>query len=148
MIAQIENLDLSMVKMKLMDAEEGQGWKKEQCDIAEKEYKRFLYLVHTHQNAVPTKAMDIVWHQHILDTRAYMEDSKLIFGEYLHHFPYFGMFGEDDHKNLEDSFELTKKRYRSAFGEDLDRVNGLLPDFNKCHTCRNSCSHCNRPLVS
>ena len=83
MIQQIENLDLTMVKMKLMDAEEGQGWSKEHCDIAEKEYKRFLHLVYTHQNAVPTKAMDIFWHQHILDTRAYMEDSTHIFGDYL-----------------------------------------------------------------
>ena len=74
-----------------------------------------------------------------------MEDSKLIFGEYLHHFPYFGMFGGDDHKNLENSFELTKVHYRDAFGEDLDRKNGISAEFNKCHTCRNSCSHCNRP---
>lgn len=148
MIQQIENLDLKMVKMKLMDAEEGQGWSKEQCDIAEKEYKRFLHLVHTHQNAVPTKAMDIFWHQHILDTRAYMQDSKLIFGEYLHHFPYFGMFGEEDNNNLINAFEQTKIRYKDAFGEELDRNNGLSSEYNKCHTCNGKCSHCNRPSVN
>ncbi|MCB9047403.1 MAG: hypothetical protein H6550_14820 [Chitinophagales bacterium] len=41
----IENLDLNNVKMKLMDPEEGQGWTESQCNIAEKEYKRFLNLV-------------------------------------------------------------------------------------------------------
>ena len=40
----IANLDLEMVKMKLMDTEEGLGWTAEQCEIAEVEYKRFLHL--------------------------------------------------------------------------------------------------------
>ena len=128
-----------------MDPEEGQGWSREQCILAEIEYKRFLHLVYIHKNAVPTKAMDVFWHQHILDTRAYFEDSKLIFGEYLHHFPYFGMFGKEDEKNLVDGFNLTKAHYKDAFGEELDRNNGLSPEFNKCHTCNGKCSHCNRP---
>ena len=142
----ISSLDLSLVKMKLMDPDEGQGWSKEQCDAAEKEYKRFLNLVYVFNNAVPTRAMDIFWHQHILDTRAYYDDSKKIFGDYLHHYPYFGMFGEDDHNNLVSSFELTKQRYKEIYNEDLDRENGLSSEFNKCHTCNGRCSHCNRPF--
>ena len=142
----IENLDLNNVKMKLMDPEEGQGWTESQCNIAEKEYKRFLNLVLIYGNAVPTKAMDTFWHQHILDTRAYSIDSKKIFGKFLHHYPYFGMFGVDDHKNLTDSFELTKQRYKETYNEELDRMNGLPFDYNKCHTCNGKCSHCNRPI--
>ena len=123
----ISSLDLSLVKMKLMDPEEGKGWSKEQCDAAEKEYKRFLNLVFVFNNAVPTKAMDIFWHQHILDTKAYYEDSKRIFGDYLHHYPYFGMFGEDDHNNLVSSFDLTKERYKEIYNEDLDSsINVIL----------------------
>ena len=143
---QIKNLDFTNVKMKLMDPDEGQGWSRSQCDIVEQEYKRYLQLLIVYGNAVPTRAMDIFWHQHILDTRAYLEDCNNVFGEYLHHYPYFGMFGEVDHQNLIDSFELTKKRYKETFNEELDRMNGLPNDYNKCHTCKGSCSHCNRPL--
>ena len=142
----ILNLDLTLVKKKLMDADEGQGWSKEQCDIAEKEYKRFLNLILVFKNAVPTKAMDVFWHQHILDTRAYVEDSQRIFGDFLHHYPYFGMFGEEDNQRLIDSFELTKLRYKELYGEPLDRENDFSSEYNKCHTCRTQCSHCNRPI--
>ncbi len=144
----LQNLDLTLVKIKLMDTEEGQGWTKEQCEIAELEYKRFLNLIYVFKNAVPTKAIDIFWHQHILDTRAYAEDSIRLFGEFLHHFPYFGMFGEEDNQNLIDSFEQTKHRYKELYGEELDRANGFSADYNKCHTCHNQCSHCNHPLSS
>ncbi len=144
----IQNLDLTLVKMKLMDADEGQAWDRDQCAHAETEYKRFLNLIRVYGNAVPTKAMDIFWHQHILDTRAYFTDSTKIFGEYLHHYPYFGIFGEDDHNNLVSSFELTKQRYFELYGENLDRKSALPSEYNKCHTCHNQCSHCNRPTFT
>lgn len=143
MNANIADLDLSLVKMKLMDCEEGQGWSKEQCDFAETEYKRFLNIIYVYKDAVPTKMMDIFWHQHILDTRAYQKDSHHIFGDYLHHFPYFGMFGEDDHINLINSFEKTKERYYQLYDEKLDRLSVFAADYSKCHDCNGKCSRCN-----
>lgn len=139
----ILNLDLSLVKMKLMDSEEGKGWSKEQCDFAEKEYRRFLNLIYVYSDAVPTKAIDIFWHQHILDTRAYHVDCQQIFGKYLHHFPYFGMFGKEDHRNLLSSFETTKTRYYELYNEPLDRPSVLGTDYSKCHDCNGKCSRCN-----
>ena len=39
------------------------------------EYRRFLLLVATHDElTVPSDAVDQVWHQHMLDTRAYWDD--------------------------------------------------------------------------
>src|ERR1022692_2458665 len=86
----INSIDLSMVKMKLMDEEEGQGWDKEYTDYVEQRYKRYLCMIYISPkgSVVPTKDIDLFWHQHILDTRAYAKDCQLIFGKFLHHFPY------------------------------------------------------------
>jgi hypothetical protein len=40
----VAELDLEMIKMKLRETEEGEGWTFEQCDSAEIEYKRYLHL--------------------------------------------------------------------------------------------------------
>ena len=37
---------------------------------------------------VPTIDIDLFWHQHILDTRAYAKDCQKVFGQFLHHFQF------------------------------------------------------------
>merc|ERR1712159_408136 len=37
-----------------------------------------------------SKLVDIVWHEHIIDTKRYMADCDFLFGRYLHHYPCFG----------------------------------------------------------
>lgn len=135
----IAEIDLEMVKMKLRDADEGQGWSFEQCDSAEIEYKRFLHLNMKYKEAaiVPNKIMDTMWHYHILDTRAYHRDSEKVFGGYFHHFPYFGMRGEQDAKDLENAFHNTKELYQKEFGESMVRNEG-----SGCwHDCQGRCWH-------
>ena len=44
-VAAIDVLDLDPIKFKLMDAEDGQGWTRDQADRLEVDYKRFLTLV-------------------------------------------------------------------------------------------------------
>lgn len=131
-------LDLSMVKMKLQDAEEGKGWSAEQCEEAEVEYKRFLTLnLLFPKSIVPTTVMDTMWHYHILDTRAYHRDSERIFGGYFHHFPYFGMRGAEDEQNLAHSFDNTRQLYEETFGEPIVREN----QSNCWHDCQSRCWH-------
>lgn len=78
------------------------------------------------------------WHYHILDTRAYHKDCDTVFGHYLHHFPYFGMRGEQDAINLKNSFYLTKDRYLETFNEEMAREDSEM----KCwHDCENRCWH-------
>lgn len=132
-------LDLSMIRLKLMDKKEGLGWNYEQCEKAEYEYKRFLILVHKYpeKSIVPTVTMDVIWHYHILDTRKYAEDSKSIFGYFLHHFPYFGLRGEEDQKNLVKAFEVTKKLYKENFGEEVES------EYSHCEGSGGNCySNC------
>lgn len=60
--------------------------------VALAEYRRFL---HMHQKVpyhhlAASKLVDLVWHEHIIDTQTYMKDSQLLFGHYLHHYPCYG----------------------------------------------------------
>lgn len=135
----IAEIDLEMVKMKLRDPEEGQGWSFEDCDNNEIEYKRFLHLNMKYKKApiVPNKVIDTMWHYHILDTRAYHRDSEKVFGGYFHHFPYFGMRGEQDAQNLENAFHATKDLYQKEFGEPM-----MKGEHSKCdRDCQGRCWH-------
>lgn len=117
-----EVLDLSNVRAKLADPEEGRGYDECRLDLMETEYRRFLamHLAHPDTEVVPCKIVDEMWHQHILDTIAYREDCDAIFGEFLDHFPYFGMRGDADAQALADAYGDTLDMYRQDFGEPAD----------------------------
>src|SRR5437763_7529079 len=90
-LAGIQALDLDGIKLKLMDAEEGQGWSREYADRVEIAYRRFLALMakYPEETIAPTKDVDKFWHGHILNTMKYGRDCENVFGYFLHHFPYF-----------------------------------------------------------
>lgn len=117
----INDLDLEPIKVKLMDSEDGYGWTLEEADVNGEKYRAFLYLIKKYKDKkiVPTKEIDAFWHAHILDTYKYHDDCQEIFGEYLHHFPYFGMRNEDDEKDLKSSFSETLDLYRKEFPSPL-----------------------------
>lgn len=135
----IEKLDLTMVKLKLQDAEEGLGWSPQECDAAEIDYKRFMALKRAYPSVdiVPHKAIDAFWHQHILDTRRYGNDVLALFGYFLHHDPYFGVNGDEDYRNLCDAFEETRRLYKVHFGTEYGEVTGA----KRCRApkCRTQC---------
>lgn len=132
----VAKLDLEMVKMKLQEKDEGLNWTSEQCESAEIEYKRCLHLCIKHgKGVVPNRIMDYMWHFHILDTRSYVKDCDELFGGYMHHYPYFGMRGDNDAKDLENSFYKTKDLYLDSFGEEIARE-----EHSQCwHDCENRC---------
>jgi len=80
----IEALDLTLIKLKLQDTEEGPGWSAEKCGAVEVDYKRFLALKRAYPEAeiVPNREVDLFWHQHILDTEKYAEDCEALFGTF------------------------------------------------------------------
>lgn len=118
----IEALDLSMIKRKLQDVEEGLGWTAEECDEVEVEYKRYLALKRAYpdREIVPNQPVDKFWHYHILDTMKYAEDCQSLFGYFLHHYPYFGMNGPEDEQALLDAFDETTALYEAHFGTAYD----------------------------
>lgn len=118
-IADIAALDFDLIKLKLQDSDEGPGWSAERCEVVEQDYRRFLALKrhYPERDIVPNREVDAFWHQHILDTQKYAQDCSAIFGEFLHHYPYFGMKGPDDHANLCRAFDETAELYEMHFGE-------------------------------
>jgi hypothetical protein len=113
----VGQLDFTMLKQKMI---EEHGWTAEFCDEAESLYRQFLALNARYpgQKICPTGPIDEFWHAHIVDTRAYMRDCDAVFGEYLHHFPYFGMRGPDDRAALEDAFRKSVELFIVHFGID------------------------------
>jgi hypothetical protein len=113
-----DHLSLAGVRAKLADPEEGKGYNVEQLDLLEQEYRRFLamHLAYPESEILPCTIVDEIWHQHILDTIAYRRDCDAIFGEFLDHFPYFGMRGEDDAQALVDAYADTLEIYEKEFG--------------------------------
>jgi hypothetical protein len=133
----IARLDMEMIKHKISQPDE-LAWTPEQISSAELEYKRYLQLCKNNgRGMVPNKIMDEFWHYHILDTRAYCTDCDSIFGGMLHHFPYFGIRGEEDARNLQNAFEKTKELYQVEFGEPMAR-----DEHSSCwHDCESRCWH-------
>ncbi|MEM7048406.1 MAG: glycine-rich domain-containing protein-like [Acidobacteriota bacterium] len=129
----LDHLDFEMIKLKLQDVEEGQGWSSARCDEVEKSYKRFLALKRAYpdKDIVPNRDVDIFWHQHILDTERYAEDCQVIFGKFLHHYPYFGMQGDDDYLRLCAAFDETADLYSLHFSESWG---GAANNRAKCRT--------------
>ncbi len=134
----VNSIYLSNVKHKLQlpKEQEGEGWTKEKCDEAEREYKRFLTLIKQYPDTVfvPNKLMDEMWHRHILDTAAYREDCKRVFGHFLDHYPYYGLNGTEDKSNLDKDFLKTKVLYSLQFGEEMDRE-ALAVRCGSDHAC-------------
>lgn len=117
-VQRIRQLNLDPIKVKLMDAEEGKGWSREYVEAVDEQYRRFLILTvkYPENSIVPTKEIDEFWHAHILDTRKYAADCEYALGFFLHHFPYFGMRGEEDATNLADAFTETMELMMAEFG--------------------------------
>ena len=115
----IEQLDFTMIKLKLQDSEEGPGWSPERCEEAQVSYMRFLALKRAYPDLdlVPNRDVDVFWHQHILDTAQYATDCDQVFGYFMHHYPYFGMNGADDHSSLVAAFDETAALYALHFSE-------------------------------
>lgn len=116
-LERVSSLDFSLLKQKLG---EEKGWSPEYQNEVEDLYCRFLALnmVYRDQKVCPTGPIDEFWHAHILDTKAYERDCQDLFGEYLHHFPYFGMRGPADRADLEKTFDQSRVLFIRHFGID------------------------------
>jgi hypothetical protein len=125
--ARIASLDLEPIKFKLVKE---QGFKESDVEQLEKWYKRFLFLTFKYNDRpiVVSEAIDNFWHQHILDTRKYAEDCEELFGKFLHHFPYFGLRGEDDERALHAAYAETISMMKEEYGETPENVPNVAKD--------------------
>ena len=144
LMARIDSIVFSNVRSKLQNSEDGKGWSFEMAIQVEREYRYFLWLTAAYAGVaiVPCRSVDDFWHQHILDTRAYMRDCERVFGFYLHHFPYFGMSGPEDARNLQQAWQTTIHLYAKHFSEPPV---GFWGRGVTCSDCR-QCSACGRDI--
>jgi hypothetical protein len=141
-LAAIEALDLEPIKFKAMlDDDGGYGWSAEHAEHMAQQYKRYLVLLAKYPEATlaPEQDIDRFWHLHILDTRKYAADCEEIFGEFLHHFPYLGLRGEEDAKALDEAFARMQALMAEEFGEGAS----LAAAF--CTRPPQSAAFCTRP---
>ena len=113
----IAALDLGPIKFKLLN-DSPETWSLARLERVETLYRRFLFLIHKHpdETLVPSEEIDSFWHAHILDTRKYAADMEAVFGEFLHHYPYFGLRGDADAKAMDRAFERSIELYGHEFG--------------------------------
>ena len=84
----IVQLDLSAVRHKAADRH---GWSGDFAETLEDEYRDFLMLIAENPGTVISPwsdALDLFWHEHILDTARYAADCKRIFGRFIQHDPH------------------------------------------------------------
>jgi hypothetical protein len=115
----ISDLDLDLIKMKLMHEPSGEGWNAAKADAVEREYRRFLYLMKRFpgDSTVPLADVDTFWHYHILDTMKYASDCTQVFGYFLHHCPNVGLASANDDADRMRGGERMQELYEAAFGE-------------------------------
>jgi hypothetical protein len=126
-------LDLSDIRLKLADPVEGNGYSPEHLDLMEQEYRRFLamHIAYPDAEVVPCHIVDEMWHAHILDTIAYRRDCEAVFGEFLDHYPYFGLRSEEEAQELDSAYADTLTIYESEFGTPPDGT-WIAADAARC----------------
>jgi hypothetical protein len=129
----IRSLDFEPLVVKLLEEQKAQSV--DEAWFAVRELARFytLLLKYPQRRLCPSRFVDKVWHAHILDTIYYRRDCQNVFGRYLDHFPYFGLRGQQDSKDLIAAFVAMREYYNETFGEDI--VKEPIPT----HLCGDPC---------
>lgn len=129
--------DFELAIKKIVEIKDG-AWDLTRAILAVKNYKRYMAVTKALGGVqlVPNGDIDEIWHMHILDTRAYMKDCQELFGEYLHHFPYFGMLGEENEQQWLTVQSQSASLWQNLFGEELYKANldaQKCPQVCPCH---------------
>ena len=121
----IQAIDMSLPRRKLLKPRWGRPVPEQVLDHAIGDYRRFLFLLRKYEGGAlsPTLDIDLLWHEHILDTKPYFQDTAKIFGYYLHHEPGREPTGART-PDLEKSFRRTCELYRQEFGQNLQTFFG------------------------
>jgi hypothetical protein len=145
-LEKVRQIDFAPIRFKLGNTAHGEGMSSIDIRIAQLLYEAYLsLLIAFGQQSIlaPPVAADKFWHYHILDTRKYMQDCQYLFGEYLHHYPYFGLRGEADEADLRSAgshtIELMSIHFSNVEGfEDIS----LILNSSLVSVCLGSCARC------
>jgi hypothetical protein len=146
-LARVDEVDLEPVVFTLMHPDHDEPG--DDLDSADRDvelYRCFLRLCVLYPEAtiVPSRAIDHVWHAHMLDTVKYRVDCDRVFGQPLDHFPYAGLRGEQDQLAWRADFDRTRELFRQHFGAEI----GADPAASACAhhgDGADCCTGCVRP---
>jgi hypothetical protein len=127
-IERVSALEFSKINRKLQ-YENPDFWTDQRIAEAEETYRRFLVLnvLYPQQVLAVNRLLDEYWHNHILDTRKYASDCDAVFGSLLHHYPYFGLPGEQDEGQNVPALAVTERLWADTFGAPLVK-DAVVPD--------------------
>lgn len=121
-LRRVDELDLEPIAYKLMHPDFGAR----RVSLAAVEHDIALYrcflkicVLHPEASIVPSKAIDEVWHAHLLDTAKYRADCDLVFGHFMDHFPYAGLRGAADRAAWREDFARTRLLFKQHFGVEV-----------------------------
>jgi hypothetical protein len=154
-----EHLDLERFVGKILRDEPHHFKSATEVREAIEEYRRVLLLMQKFPDApvVPSKKVDLIWHNHILDTKTYRDDMQRMMGKYIHHAPAFGDNEDEEVKAEKESMLEDQKqmfeRYVALFEDEppasiwptarrLGGVPGRLPDCCKASCVKPDCTGC------
>jgi hypothetical protein len=94
---------------------EEHGWDAAQADGAIVEYFRFLTMLAEapSMELIASSDVDLVWHEHLLDTSNYAADTQKLFGDFLHH---RRARTQEEFDLIPEFYTRTKQRYLERFG--------------------------------
>ncbi|RTE65353.1 hypothetical protein EH243_13025 [Amphritea opalescens] len=129
--------DFGLAIQKLLESNPEQ-WNRLRAEKAVLDYQRYMAVTKALGGIqlVPNADIDEIWHMHILDTRAYMKDCEALFGEFLHHYPYFGMLSEENQQEWLSVQAQSEQLWLSLFDQPLysgDSVAQKCPQACPCH---------------
>ncbi|WP_421505006.1 glycine-rich domain-containing protein [Erwinia rhapontici] len=129
--------DFSLAIEKILEYKGG-AWDQIRAERAVLNYQRYMAVTKAlgGLQLVPNGDIDEIWHMHILDTRTYMTDCDALFGEYLHHYPYFGMLSDENRQQWFDVQAFSNELWQKLFSEPLyqaDNSAQKCPQVCPCH---------------
>jgi len=133
-------IDFSQLKEKICKVDDlfPYAWNEDDAQDAINQYKMYIFICRKYISKYlvipPSHEIDEIWHHHILDTRSYFEMCDFVFGRYFHHYPYFGMRGDDDKENLKYSFGFTIELFYREFNTYIYRFRDYEGFISKIHS--------------
>ena len=116
-LALVSSIDLSKISAKLQSH---YGVSGDDVEVMSDLYRKWLALHMCYPNAelTPNELLDEYFGTHIFwILRAYSRDCEKLFGFYLHHYPYFGLEGDEQARDA--GFDLTNALFKKHFGAEL-----------------------------
>lgn len=106
-------------------------WKTQFALKAIHEYKKFVYLgVVSNFSVTPSKVIDVVWHEHLLFTKAYREFCEEVIAYNFEHHPELIALDEQT-ENFALQYVKTLQLYTYEFGYDAPGDIWELPKFSR-----------------